>query len=200
ISYFAAGRLAYVDQVAIGGEDVTADLAYDLCTNHHHAERLKSVHGSVQFRSGDDNTRIEVPLIGDLADMPTGEVAQGWITHVARERVRQIFEAVQERMRESRPIFALRPPRTLVLTGGGSQLEGIDELAEEMFELPVRRARPDVVFGREGVEDLPCCAAASGGLVLVSGREVDLRWSDSVEAGGLSRGVVRLSRWLRENF
>ncbi len=200
VSFFAGGRLAFIDQVPLGGEDVTADLALELRTAQRHAERLKSLYGSVQGRSCDDNKRIEVPIIGDHVDQPTGEVPRAMITQIIRNRVRQIFDEVQDRMRESRRIFEIRPPKTLVLTGGGSQLEGIDELAEEMFELPVRRARPDLVVGREGVEDLPCCAAASGGLALVTDRDPALSWNDSAEANGLARGVVRMSRWLRENF
>ncbi len=200
ISYYTGGRLAFVGQVPVGGEDVTGDLAYDLYTNRQQAERLKGLYGSVQWHSGDDNFRIDVPMIGDHEDMPTGEVPRARITHTVRARMAQIFESVQARLRASRRIFEYRPPRSIVLTGGGSQLEGIESFAEEMFDMPVRRGRPDCVIGPSGIESMPCCAAASGGLALISTSDEGLRWRDDADGHGLSLGVVRLSRWFKENF
>jgi cell division protein FtsA len=90
--------------------------------------------------------------------------------------------------------------RRLVLTGGASQIEGIVELAEELFEMPARvgRARPFV--GGPGLQDLTAATTAAGLLT----------WSERDE-GGLTFGsrrwnpaaaipLAKIGQWLRENF
>ena len=94
LTHFAGGRLTLVDQVPYGGDHITGDLAYGLSTSRSHAERIKNLFGSTQFRSCDDGTRIELPLLGDHADMPTGEVPRTRITEIVRARVEEILTLV----------------------------------------------------------------------------------------------------------
>ena len=142
LTHFAAGRLTLVDQVAYGGDHITGDLAYVLSTSRSHAERVKNLFGGTQFRSCDDGTRIELPVLGDHADMPTGEVPRTQVTEIVRARAEEILTLVRRRLDEHRELLAARPARSIVLTGGGSQLEGLEELVQEVFALPTRRGRP----------------------------------------------------------
>ena len=147
IAHFAGGRLTLVGQVPYGGDHITGDLAYGLSTSRQHAERIKNLFGGTQFRSCDEGTRIEHPRLGDHAELPTGEVPRTRITEIVRARVEEILALARRRLDEHRELLATRPPRSIVVTGGGSQLEGIEELVQEVFRLPARCARPGALVG-----------------------------------------------------
>ena len=200
LTHFAGGRLTLVDQVPYGGDHVTGDLAYGLSTGRRHAERIKNLFGSTQFRSCDDSTRIELPLLGDHADLPMGEVPRTRVTEIVRARMEEILQLAQRRLAEHAELLASRPPRSIVLTGGGSQLEGIEELVQETFRLPTRRGRPGDLqtAGRAGGPALLRHAAGAVGLVL--GDDGGLGWRDQVEVSVLSHRLARLGQWFRENF
>lgn len=206
LAHFVGGRLALVEQVPYGGDHMTADLAWGLSTGRQHAERIKNLYGGVQWRSCDDNTRIEVPLLEEHPELPTGEVSRTRITQIIRARVEEIFLLAQERLREHVEFLERRPPRSIVLTGGGSQLEGVDELAQEMFGLPVRRGRPGLVAGVEGLERDPCCATASGAVALTLGRDGGRGWGGGGGRAGdgapptQASPLARVGRWLRQSF
>ncbi|MCB1972475.1 MAG: cell division protein FtsA [Geminicoccaceae bacterium] len=200
VAHFHGGRLVYLNQIAYGGDNVSRDIAYGLNTGAGYAERLKTLYGSVQWRSCDDNMRIDVPLIGDHVDAPTGEIPRTRLTMIVRARVEEILNLVQEGLREAWGLFEERPPRSVVVTGGGGQVEGIVELVEEMFGLPARLGRPDLVQGRNGVEDQPCCSAASGALALISGDDEGLHWRPPSETPALAQGLAKINRWWKQNF
>jgi cell division protein FtsA len=200
MALFAGGRLTWVDQVPYGGEHVTSDIAYLLRTGIVHAERIKNLYGAVQWRSCDDSERIVVPMIGDHVDLPTGEIARTSLTQIVRARVEEILQMVRERVLKLAAIEELRPARSIVLTGGASQIEGADELAQEMFAMPVRLGRPGLVEGLGGVEDQPCCATASGALALAAGGDGGLAWSEAIEVPVVTRSFRRIGHWLRQNF
>ncbi len=200
LTHFAGGRLTLVDQVPYGGDHVTGDLAYGLSTSRRYAERIKNLFGSTQFRSCDDSTRIELPLLGDHADLPMGEVPRTRITEIVRARMVEILQLAQRRLAEHDDLLASRPPRSIVLTGGGSQLEGVGELVQETFRLPTRCGRPSDLRTLGGLEDQPCCATAAGAVGLVLGDDGGLGWRDQVEVSVLSHRLARLGQWFRENF
>lgn len=197
-AHFAGGRLNLVGQVPYGGDHITGDLAYGLSTSRQHAERIKNLFGSTQFRSCDEGTRIEHPRLGDHAEMPTGEVPRTRITEIVRARVEEILALVRRRLDEHGELLATRPPRSIVVTGGGSQLEGIEDLVQEVLRLPVRTGRPAPWSGRR--EEDPCCSTVAGTVALVLGDDGGLGWRDQVQVSMLSNRLARLGQWFRENF
>ena len=104
----------------------------------------------------------------------------------------------RRRLDENRELLATRPPRSIVVTGGGSQLEGIEELVQEEFCLPARCSRPVAWSGNS--QDEPCCASAAGAVALVLGDDGGLGWRDQIEVSVLSHRLARLGQWFRENF
>jgi cell division protein FtsA len=200
LTHYADGRLTLVEQVPYGGDHITGDLAFGLSTSRHHAERIKNLFGGTQFRSCDDGTRIEVPILGDHADMPTGEVPRTRVTEIVRARAEEILILAKRRLDEHRELLMARPARSIVLTGGGSQLEGLEELVQETFRLPTRRGRPGALQTTQGLEDQPCCATAAGAVGLVLGDDGGLGWRDQLEVSILSHRLARLGQWFRENF
>jgi cell division protein FtsA len=200
IAFVSAGRLALVDQIPYGGDLVTNDLAYGLATSSAHAERLKSLYGGVLARYGDDDERILVPQVNDPADRPSGEVPRSRITHIVRPRIEETLEMVQDRLAAAVELFRSMQPRSIVLTGGSSQIEGLEELAQEVFHLPARLGRPNVVSSRRGTEEEPCCSAVSGALALARGDDGGMRWRERQPMPVLSQKLSRIGHWLRQNF
>ena len=114
-----------------------------------------------------------------------------------RARVEEILALARRRLDEHRELLATRPPRSIVVTGGGSQLEGIEELVQEVFRLPARCARPRALVGHR--QDEPCCATA-GAVALVLGDDGGLGWRDQIEVSGALAPSCELGQWFRENF
>lgn len=199
VALFAAGRLALVDQVPYGGDHVTADIAYGLSTSRVHAERIKNLRGSVLWRACDDNERIAVPLVNDHPRVPTGEVPRTRLTQIVRARVEEIFNLVLARLAESKELLDACPPHSLVLTGGASEIEGADELAQEMFGLRARLGRPDPSSGI-GEDAGPCCSSIAGALALAAGDDGGLAWGDTQAAAPLRQWLARTTSWIKQNF
>jgi cell division protein FtsA len=195
VARFADGRLQELATLPLGAHHVTQDLAFGLSTGRAQAERLKTLYGSVLVRAGDSRQHLEVPGIGDPAQPPVQIVARARLTEIIRPRAEEIFQLARARIDLDRlPITG----RRLVLTGGGSQLEGIVELAEETFGMPARMGRARALGGN--FDDLTAATTAAG----------LLRWAGE-DDGGLTFGatalnrdftarLARLGQWLRENF
>jgi cell division protein FtsA len=197
VARFADGRLQDIHSVPLGGRHVTQDLAFGLSTGWQQAERLKTLYGSVLSRAGDAHQRLEVPGLGDPAHPPLQIVSRARLTEIMRPRVEEIFQLVRTRLEASEVPLA---GRRLVLTGGGSALEGVVELAEEVFGMPARPGRSLPLDGRFVVAGLRGATTAVG----------LLRWAGQ-DDGGLtfwsprpnrlmSARLAKISQWLRENF
>jgi cell division protein FtsA len=90
--------------------------------------------------------------------------------------------------------------RRLVLTGGGSQLEGTIELAEEVFDMPARLGRARPLHGRTQFDDLSAATTAAG-LLLWAGRDDGgLTYRSPRPTPPLTAKLARFGQWLKENF
>ena len=200
IAHFFNGQLALLVSAPYGGEHITSDLAHGLATQRLYAERIKTLYTSVQARHGDADQRIAVPHIGDPQDWPSGEVARSRLTEIARPRVEEILELLADQLKARAELFRTMPPAGVVLTGGTSRIEGLVELVDEMFGLPVRFGRPDRIRVGDVYECEPCASAANGALGLCRGEDFGQGWRGDASGHSLSRGWSRFRKWLRENF
>jgi len=197
VARFARGRLQEIHAVPLGGRHVTQDLAFGLSTGRVQAERLKTLYGSVVERAGDARQRLEVAALGDPDDPPAQIVTRARLTEIIRPRVEEIFQLVRARLHPD-----TLPPAggRLVLTGGASQLEGVIDLAEEMFGLPARLGRARAISRLEGAVDLAAAATAGGLLDWASRGDGGLAFGASKDTPMFATRLARLSQWLRENF
>jgi cell division protein FtsA len=196
VARFADGMLQEIHAVPLGGHHVTQDLAFGLSTGRSQAERLKTLYGSVLSRAGDARQQLEVPGVGDPDDPPAQIVPRARLTEIVRPRVEEIFQLVQARLADSKVPLA---GRRLVLTGGGSELEGVVELAEEMFCMPARLGRARALSGELGIGDLTAATTAIG-LLRWSGEDAGSTFRTRRGTPVIGARLARLGKWLRENF
>ena len=142
VSIFHDNNLINVDALPIGGKNVTLDIARGLTTPLEAAERIKRVYGSALHGSDDDSVMIPCPPMGAQDELSYHP--HELLTSIIRSRVEETFEILKEKIWNSGQEVNFR---RIVLTGGGSQLNGVRELAEYVFNKKVRIGLPHGVMG-----------------------------------------------------
>lgn len=201
VGVFAGGHLVHLDAVAVGGRHVTMDIARGLATRVADAERLKIAHGSALASGPDERDLIAVPQVDENEREVPSRLPKAHLARIIRPRVEEILELVRDRLKAAG--FADAAGRRVVLTGGGSQLAGLPELARRLLKGPVRVGRPLGVKGLPEAANGPAFAAAAGLLVApqaAHGEYVPSRGGDVFAGTGTDGYFSRVGRWIRESF
>lgn len=208
VSVLVGGHPAWVDCVPIGGNHVTNDIAKGLSTPAAYAERLKTVHGSVMPSPADSRELLKVQMVGEEEDTASHEIARSELVRIIRPRMEETLELVRERLSSAGMLHAAG--RRLLLTGGGSQLPGIREMAELILDKQVRLARPWRPKGLAESASGPAFAAAVG-LLRYAVQDHVAAPQHRADTGNGADGTPlvpdrptsrlgRLSSWFKENF
>ncbi len=156
VSVFADGQLVHADAIAIGSHHLTLDLARQLSVSVADAERLKTFHASVLPGQADERELIPIVPVGATQDEAPGQVPRSTLTRIVRPRIEEILNAVKDRMQATGMMDVCG--RRFVLTGGGSELMGLPEVARRVLARNVRNGRP---MGVAGLPDIARGAAFS---------------------------------------
>ncbi|SVA07106.1 uncharacterized protein METZ01_LOCUS59960, partial [marine metagenome] len=189
---FERGSIWHTGVIAIGGDHFTTDLAVSLRTPIPDAEKLKQRAGCAFAALVDEEDMIEVPSIGGRAprNMPKKLLAE-----VLQPHAEDVFHHLWDEI--SRSGYERSLHAGVVLTGGGSKLEGMAEIAEQIFDRPVRRGFPDGVGGlADHVQD-PSFATAVGLAMYVNRHDTA---APQFGLGIFSGWRDRFGRILREFF
>jgi cell division protein FtsA len=189
MAVFAEGQLLHTSLLPIGGTHVTSDLARLLSTPTDHAERLKTLYGSVHASPDDERELLPVPLVGE-EEHHMAKVPRSAVVNIIRPRLEETFEMVRERLDASG--FARAAGARVVLTGGASQLGGVRELAATILDRPVRLGRPSGLRGLPDSASGPAFATAAGLVAWAAGEgrflhDLDF---DTDRPAGLLRRVI----------
>ena len=198
IAVFSSGRFTYADGFAMGGNQVTMDLARGLNARISDAERIKTFYGSVLAES-DERDMITVPAVNDDDREGPRLVSRASLVRIIKPRVEEILEMVRDRLASSP--FASEPRAHVILTGGGSLLTGLPERAAQILNRPVRVGRPLGMAGLPEAATGPAFAVASG--LLVYPQAAHLEHFEPRRTRLLMTGtgyIARVGRWLRESF
>ena len=142
---FERGAIRHIAALPTGGEHVTNDIAVGLRTPIPEAERLKKNRGCALASLVGDEDTIEVPIVGGRKPRV---LSRTLLCEIIQPRVEEIFALIAEEFARSN--FDRSIHAGVVLTGGGSMLEGIQEMAERCLNVPVRRGSPS---GLGGISD-----------------------------------------------
>ncbi|MFD1883034.1 cell division protein FtsA [Paracoccus pacificus] len=198
VSVFIKKHMIFADSVRIGGELITQDIAKGLRVPHATAERLKTLSGGIEATGRDDRDMIEIG--GDTGDWETDRrtVSRADLIGIMRPRVEEILEEVRGILDAAG--FDHMPSQQIVLTGGGSQIPGLDGLAARMLGPSVRIGRPLRIQGLAHQLTGPNFASAVG-LALLSAHPQDEWWDFEMPAERYpARSLRRAYRWFRNNW
>jgi len=196
ITLFFDRKIRYLAALPWGGATVTNDIVKGLSLPYAEASRAKELWGTARSTHVDPHELFEVPGGGPGE---VRQIARELLAHIIEQRTDEIFGLAAERIERSG--FADRLSGGVVLTGGGSALHGVRELAESIFSGPVRVGSPG--DGLSGLTDsirVPKLATAVG-LVLYGARQAAHEMVEGSGRGGTPAGVLRWMRdWLNDFF
>ena len=198
LSVFMRKHMIYADAVRMGGDHITSDISMGLQVPLATAERIKTFYGGVVATGMDDREMIEIG--GDTGDWEHDRrtVSRAELIGIMRPRVEEILEAVRERLDAAG--FENLPSQQIVLTGGGSQIPGLDGMAAKILGQQVRLGRPLRVQGLPQAATGPAFSAAVG-MTLFAANPQDEWWDFEIPADRYpNRSFRRAVKWFKENW
>ena len=145
LAIYAEGQNVFTSVIVMGGHRITQDVAHGLHTSVAEAEAIKRKHGCALVSMVDGESSIEVAGVGPR---PPRSFPRRFLSEVIEPRVEEILLLAQEELQQSG--YMELAGSGIVITGGQSQMEGMAEIVEDIFNLPVRRGLPvhGASFGR----------------------------------------------------
>jgi cell division protein FtsA len=198
LSIFIKKHMIYADSVRLGGDHVTSDISKGLQVPWATAERIKTFYGGVYATGMDDRERIEIG--GDSGDWEKDRrtVSRSELIGIMRPRVEEILEEVRDRLDAAG--FEHLPSQQIVLTGGASQIPGLDGLAPKILGQQVRIGRPLRVQGLPQAATGAAFASAVG-LCLFAAHPQDEWWDFDIPADSYPARSLRWAvKWFKDNW
>ena len=190
VAIFERGSLWYTSIIPIGGDNFTNDIAVGLRTPIPEAERIKKKFGCVSSPPMDDEDTIEVPSVG--RGKKPRILSRQLLADIIQPRAEEIFRLVDNDIKRMGYEKSLNSG--IVITGGTALLEGLEEVAEEIFDLPVRRGDPSGIGGLAERVNTPDYAASVG--LILFGYD---QWKEKSLSKDRKRSLwVKFKEWLKE--
>ena len=191
IAVFTDGAIRHTAVIPIAGDQVTNDIAMTLRTPTPSAEEIKVKWACALTQLAKPTESIRVPGAGDR---PPRELSRQTLAEVVESRYEELFRLVQAELRRSG--YEQLIASGVVLTGGAAKMEGVVELAEEVFHAPVCLASPGGVAGLSDIVRNPIYATGVG--LLMYG------WQQELEHGGRGKArkglFARVKNWISNNL
>ena len=193
IAVFTHGAIRHTAVIPIAGDQITNDIAMALRTPTADAETIKTRHGVALRQLADPNAMIEVPGIGERGSR---SMSRQTLAEVIEPRVEELYSLVQQVLRESGHEELLSSG--IVLTGGSAVMQGMVELGEEIFHMPVRVGVPRYAGALAEVLRTPRYATAMG--LLYEGVAQMEQGKLSRQSGSVTAVLGRMREWFQRNF
>ena len=198
VAVFTSGAIRHTAVIPVAGDQVTNDIAMALRTPTVHAEDVKVRYACALAQLTDLSESIKVPSVGER---PARDLSRQALAEVVEPRYEELYTLVQSELRRSgyEDLIAAG----MVLTGGTAQMEGAVELAEEIFHMPVRLAKPHKAKGPSGLLDNPTYSTCVGLLnyaqqagpsIQVESSSRMFFWLDA------SQWLFKAKAWVKSNF
>jgi cell division protein FtsA len=194
IAVFTEGAIRHTAVIPIAGDQVTNDIAVALRTPTQHAEEIKIKYACALTQLASPDETIEVPSVGERA---ARRLARQTLAEVVEPRYEELFTLVQAELRRSG--FEDLCAAGIVLTGGSAKMEGVIELAEEIFHMPVRLGLPQYINGLVDVVRNPIHSTGVG-LLLFGHQNRAVREAEARMGGGYKTVLKRMKSWFQGNF
>lgn len=190
IAVFFDGSIRHTSTVPLGGKNVTNDIAIGLRTPIDQADDIKMAYGAAVPSMVNADEMISVPGIGGRG---AREISRHVLASIIGPRMEEIFTLVQREVRKANYSDTLAAG--VVLTGGGSLLPGSVELAEQIFDMPVKVGIPRRFEGLSDMIESPVHAAGVGLI------QYGLTHADEMVKKSRTMGIFkRMEQWFNEHF
>lgn len=190
VALFKDGSLRYASVIGVGGNHFTNDIAVGLRITASEAEKLKKTTGAAYERFVDDAEQMEIIQAGGQ----TRTLPRKYVAEILQPRCEEIFELIKEEIKKCRGCgIAICG---VVMTGGASQLNGFDKLAEAVLALPVRSGCPRHINGLKSELRSPVYSTSIG--LATYGYEHEVK--DAAYAGKVSGLLGILTEWARDKI
>lgn len=199
VAVFHEGKVRHIATVPYGGNNVTADLVQGLGITQNDAEQLKEAYGCAYEPLVESGQLIAMPASGSHSER---HLSRELMTHIIHQRMDEIFDKVQREIQGAG--YSGRLNAGVVLTGGGAALEGVGELANDVFGAGVRLGMPGRQLG--GLADALCDpqfstvagVALFGAQQMAAGQPAPSRRSR--RNSGSDSLASRVKTWFQDNF
>jgi cell division protein FtsA len=194
IAIFHGGTIKYTTVISLGGSQVTGDIAVGLRTPTSEAEKIKKKYGCAMIAMTSGEEMIEVPSVGGHRPR---KVSRQILGEIIEPRMEEIFELINREVIKSGYDGLISSG--IGITGGTACMEGVVELAEQVFNLPVRRGLPSGITGLVDVVNSPMYATGVG-LVLYGVNHASGTQFRRGSGNVFNKLLRRMKGWIKEFF
>lgn len=194
IVVFSGGSIVYTSVLTLGGNHMTNDIAVGLRTPASEAEKIKQKYGCALSSLVQKDESIEVPSVGGRKPRV---LSRQILAEILEPRVEEVFNLVRQEIIRSG--FEEMIASGIVLTGGATILEGMPELAEQVFDFPVRRGSPRNIGGLVDVVRSPMYSTGVG-LVMFGSQSIQGARFRIRDDGVYQKVKDRMRNWIGEIF
>jgi len=193
MALFSRGAIRHTSVLALGGDNLTYDIAVGLRTPKLEAEKIKIKYGcALSSLIGRDET-IEVPGVGGRKPRTLSRQILG---EILEPRVEEIFSLIYNELASAG--YENMLGSGVVVTGGSAELPGVSELAEQVFDAPARAGYPQGILGLTDLVNKPMYSTAVG-LVLYGARNCKRKRKFRIRDGNIFHLVMeRMKKWFRD--
>ncbi|HWN29936.1 MAG TPA: cell division protein FtsA [Burkholderiales bacterium] len=194
VAVFTHGAIRHTAVIPIAGDQITNDIAMALRTPTKDAEDIKRRFGCALRQLADPHEMVEVPGVGDRGPR---QLSRQTLAEVIEPRVEELYSLIQAELRRSG--FEELLSSGIVITGGSSAMQGMVELGEEVFHMPVRLGMPHYLGGLAEVVRHPRFSTGVG-LLLLGVQQRQRQELVKLQSGSLRQIFERMKNWFQGNF
>ncbi len=194
VAVFTDGAIKHTAVIPIAGDQVTNDIAVAMRTPTQYAEEIKIKYACALRQLANPDDTIEVPSVGDREPR---RLSRQTLAEVVEPRYEELLSLIHAELRRSG--FEDLVAAGVVLTGGSSKMEGVVDLAEEVFHMPVRLGMPQFVTGLVDVVRNPIHSTGVG-LLLFGNQNQQLNESSLFNESGMGGIFYRMRNWFQGSF
>ena len=192
LALFKDNNVKFIYELTVGGHNLTNDISIGLRTPLPEAEKIKIEHGTCVPQNVRSGATIEVPAVGGRAPK---KLSKGILAEILEPRVDEIFSLLKKEIFSNGLENSF--PAGFVLTGGSVVLDGISEIAESVFNVPVRIGEPNNIGGLKDIVKNPAYATGVGLVIFGSDASCKIDFKET-DAHGLNTILNRMKQWFKD--
>jgi cell division protein FtsA len=193
MAVFSRGSIKHTSVLALGGDNLTYDISIGIRTPTVEAEKIKMKYGCALTSMIGSDEIIEVPGVGGRGPRT---LPRQFLGEILEPRLEEIFSLIQNELIRSGFEDAINSG--VVITGGSSELQGVTDLAEQIFNVPCRIGYPDKVGGLVEVVNKPMYATAVGLVLYGAKQNTNSKKFRIRDTNIFAKVVDRMKKWFKE--